>query len=122
VDFSERIQVERVTEVYLQIGGAEGRQAIAARADRSAEQDVVELAAESYRQLGFPTIDAILARKPDQALMIGNDWDNDIVPAAALGMNTYWVAPPGATCRPVLTSSKISTMPCLLVSSRTASR
>jgi peptidyl-dipeptidase A len=27
-----------------------------------AEQDVVELAAESYRQLGFPTIDVILAR------------------------------------------------------------
>jgi FMN phosphatase YigB (HAD superfamily) len=36
---------------------------------------------------------ARLGRKPDQALMIGNDWDNDIVPAAALGMNTYWVTP-----------------------------
>ena len=29
---------------------------------------------------------ARLGRRPDQALMIGNDWDNDIVPAAALGM------------------------------------
>jgi FMN phosphatase YigB (HAD superfamily) len=39
---------------------------------------------------------ARLGRRPDQALMIGNDWLNDIVPAAALGMNTYWVSPPGA--------------------------
>ena len=39
---------------------------------------------------------ARLGRRPDQALMIGNDWDNDIVPAAALGMPTYWVSPNGA--------------------------
>jgi len=39
---------------------------------------------------------ARLGRRPDQALMIGNDWDNDIVPAAALGMATYWVTPHGA--------------------------
>jgi FMN phosphatase YigB (HAD superfamily) len=39
---------------------------------------------------------AKLGRRPDQALMIGNDWDNDIVPAAALGMKTYWVTAPGA--------------------------
>jgi len=39
---------------------------------------------------------ARLGRKPEQALMIGNDWDNDIVPAAALGMITYWVTPNGA--------------------------
>ena len=37
-----------------------------------------------------------LGRRPDQALMIGNDWDNDIVPASALGMKTYWVTPNGA--------------------------
>src|SRR5690606_28548859 len=29
------------------------------------------------------------------ALMIGNDWDNDMVPAAALGMPAYWVTPGG---------------------------
>ena len=34
----------------------------------------------------------------------------------------FSVAPPGAIVRPVLTSSKISTMPCLAVISRTASR
>lgn len=34
---------------------------------------------------------ARLGRRPDQAVMIGNDWENDIVPAAALGMQTYWV-------------------------------
>ena len=36
---------------------------------------------------------ARLGRRPDQAVMIGNDWDNDILPAAALGMHTYWVTP-----------------------------
>jgi FMN phosphatase YigB (HAD superfamily) len=41
-----------------------------------------------------------LGRRPDQALMIGNDWDNDIVPAAALGMKTYWVTPGGAAANP----------------------
>ena len=40
---------------------------------------------------------ARLGRRPDQAVMIGNDWDNDIVPAAALGMKTYWVTPHTAT-------------------------
>jgi FMN phosphatase YigB (HAD superfamily) len=39
---------------------------------------------------------ARLRRRPDQALMIGNDWDNDIVPAAALGIQTYWVTTNGA--------------------------
>lgn len=29
---------------------------------------------------------------PDQALMVGDSWENDIAPAAALGMFTYWVA------------------------------
>jgi FMN phosphatase YigB (HAD superfamily) len=38
---------------------------------------------------------ARLGRRPDQALMVGNDWDNDIVPAAALGMKTYWVTTNG---------------------------
>lgn len=33
---------------------------------------------------------------PKAALMIGDDWENDIVPAAGLGLSTYWVAPNGA--------------------------
>jgi FMN phosphatase YigB (HAD superfamily) len=43
---------------------------------------------------------ARLGRRPDQALMIGDDWDNDIVPATALGMKTYWVTPDGAAGGP----------------------
>jgi FMN phosphatase YigB (HAD superfamily) len=30
-----------------------------------------------------------LGRRPDQALMVGNDWRNDIEPAARLGLSTY---------------------------------
>jgi FMN phosphatase YigB (HAD superfamily) len=36
---------------------------------------------------------ARLGRRPEQALVIGNDWQNDILPAAALGLATYWIAP-----------------------------
>lgn len=28
---------------------------------------------------------------PHQALMVGDDWENDIVPAAKLGLFTYWI-------------------------------
>lgn len=28
---------------------------------------------------------------PEEALMIGNDWERDIVPAAQVGLNTYWI-------------------------------
>lgn len=30
--------------------------------------------------------------RPQEALMVGDDWKNDIVPAAAVGLHTYWVA------------------------------
>lgn len=29
---------------------------------------------------------------PENALMVGNDWENDIVPARSLGIHTYWLA------------------------------
>ena len=29
---------------------------------------------------------------PEQAIMVGDDWKNDIAPAAALGLYTYWIA------------------------------
>ena len=32
-----------------------------------------------------------------QALMVGDDWGNDIVPAAEVGLHTYWIAPDDAT-------------------------
>jgi FMN phosphatase YigB (HAD superfamily) len=31
-----------------------------------------------------------------EAIMIGDDWENDIVGAAACGLNTFWIAPAGA--------------------------
>ena len=34
---------------------------------------------------------------PDEAVMIGDDWHNDIVPAAELGLFTYWIASTDAT-------------------------
>lgn len=40
----------------------------------------------------------ILARaglRPAEALMVGNDWNDDIVPAAKLGLATWWIAEPG---------------------------
>ncbi|HEX6383786.1 MAG TPA: HAD family hydrolase [Anaerolineae bacterium] len=43
-----------------------------------------------YRQI-LRTIDC----SPELALMIGDNWENDIEPAAKLGLNTYWVAPDG---------------------------
>ena len=30
---------------------------------------------------------------PARALMVGDDWKNDIAPAAAVGLYTYWIAP-----------------------------
>ena len=30
---------------------------------------------------------------PDKALMVGDNWQNDIVPAATLGMHTFWMPP-----------------------------
>lgn len=39
---------------------------------------------------------AHLGRRPEEALMIGNDWEQDIAPAATLGMASYWIAPPGS--------------------------
>ena len=27
---------------------------------------------------------------PDRALMVGDDWKNDIAPAAAVGLHTFW--------------------------------
>lgn len=34
---------------------------------------------------------------PNNALMVGDDWKNDIVPAAEVGLFTYWIAPDDAT-------------------------
>lgn len=34
---------------------------------------------------------------PTAALMVGDDWKNDVVPAAEVGLFTYWIAPEEAT-------------------------
>lgn len=36
--------------------------------------------------------------EPREALMVGDDWKNDIAPAAAVGLYTYWVADNDAPC------------------------
>lgn len=33
---------------------------------------------------------------PDEALMVGDDWERDILPARHVGIETYWIAPKGA--------------------------
>jgi FMN phosphatase YigB (HAD superfamily) len=44
-----------------------------------------------YREI-LATVGCVV---PQQALMVGNEWDNDIAPAAAAGLLTYWVCEPG---------------------------
>jgi FMN phosphatase YigB (HAD superfamily) len=44
--------------------------------------------------------------RPEETLMIGNEWKNDIAPAYQVGINTFWVAPrsthpPAETASPV---------------------
>jgi FMN phosphatase YigB (HAD superfamily) len=34
---------------------------------------------------------------PEEALMVGDDWQRDIEPAAGLGLFTYWIQLPGTT-------------------------
>ena len=34
-----------------------------------------------------------LGRKPEECLMVGDDWQRDILPAAAVGVSVYWIAP-----------------------------
>ncbi len=43
----------------------------------------------------FGELLAMLGRRPGQALMAGNDWENDIVAASAAGIPTFWITPEG---------------------------
>lgn len=38
---------------------------------------------------------------PETTLMVGDDPDNDLVPARSLGLRTWWVTPAGAGDGPV---------------------
>ncbi len=44
----------------------------------------------------FAEMLAWLDRRPDEVLMIGNDWPQDIAPAHAMGLNAFWIAPRAA--------------------------
>lgn len=35
--------------------------------------------------------------EPDEALMVGDDWENDIVAAQRAGLNTFWIVPSDTT-------------------------
>jgi HAD superfamily hydrolase (TIGR01549 family) len=43
----------------------------------------------------YEEILAQISCAPHEALMVGDDWQNDIIPAANLGMRTYWIQLPG---------------------------
>jgi FMN phosphatase YigB (HAD superfamily) len=45
----------------------------------------------------YAEILALVDSRPEETMMIGNDWAQDIAPAAQLGLHTFWVAGPGAT-------------------------
>lgn len=43
---------------------------------------------------------ALLGRRPDEAVMVGNDWENDMAPAAVLGMPHFWINDRGLAAGP----------------------
>lgn len=43
----------------------------------------------------FAEIVTRLGLRTTEALMVGNDWNDDLAPSAALGLPHWWVAPPG---------------------------
>lgn len=44
-------------------------------------------------QTYYTEILAKIGRHPSETLMVGDDWENDVVPTAALGLHTYWLTP-----------------------------
>ncbi len=44
----------------------------------------------------FAEVLARLGLRPTEALMVGNDWSDDLAPSAALGLPHYWIAPTGS--------------------------
>ena len=48
---------------------------------------------------------------PAEALMVGDDWELDIEPAAAVGIRTYWVDPPAGDEGAVDGRGPLSTLP-----------
>lgn len=46
-------------------------------------------------QAYYAEILEIIGCRPEDAIMVGDDWKNDIIPAAALGLHTYWIVQAG---------------------------
>ncbi|HLB47120.1 MAG TPA: DinB family protein [Anaerolineales bacterium] len=44
----------------------------------------------------FAEMLAWLDCRPEEVMMIGNEWPNDIAPPATMGIHTYWIAAPGS--------------------------
>ncbi len=45
---------------------------------------------------------ARLGRRAEQALVVGDDWANDIAAASAAGLATYWIVPDGRPAEPAI--------------------
>jgi HAD superfamily hydrolase (TIGR01549 family) len=48
----------------------------------------------------YAEILALIQVRPSEALMVGDDWRNDILPASAAGLHTYWIKSPGSAPAP----------------------
>jgi FMN phosphatase YigB (HAD superfamily) len=51
------------------------------------------------QQAYYHEIVAAVGCAPHEALMVGDDWKNDIAPAAAAGLHTYWITSANSTPR-----------------------
>ncbi|HLF01381.1 MAG TPA: DinB family protein [Anaerolineales bacterium] len=45
----------------------------------------------------YAEILSLVDSRPEETMMIGNDWAQDIAPAAQMGLHTFWIARPGTT-------------------------
>jgi FMN phosphatase YigB (HAD superfamily) len=44
----------------------------------------------------FAEVLALTESRPEEVLMVGNDWLQDITPASEMGIHTFWIAPPNS--------------------------
>ena len=45
----------------------------------------------------YQEIIAKVGRQPAECLMVGDDWEHDILPATSIGIPSYWIVEPGRT-------------------------
>jgi FMN phosphatase YigB (HAD superfamily) len=55
----------------------------------------------------YQEITDTLGREPKECLMVGDDWDRDMLPAATAGIPIYWVTKPDDTLLPIPPMHKI---------------